>query len=64
MNIKIDITKADLEELVRKEIARRLGDIPLDKGVLSIETRSAQNFRSEWEVADFRASYTISWKDK
>lgn len=58
MRIKIEINEGDVKQLILNEIARKLGDIPFDKTKVVIETKSKQNYKSEWEVADFRVSYS------
>lgn len=57
MTIEIKLTEKDVKELILAEITRRLGDVPFDKSAVMIEVKSKQNYRSEWEVADFRATY-------
>jgi hypothetical protein len=54
----IELDKEDLNRLVIDELRRKLGDIKLDHTCVKIETRSVQNYKSEWECADFRAVYT------
>lgn len=58
MTIKIELNEKDLEQLVMDEIERRLGSIPIDTSKVTIETKSTQNYKSEWESAAFRATYT------
>lgn len=57
MHIEIRITEQDVKSLILAELARRLGEIPLDPAGVKIEVKSKQNYKSEWEVADFRATY-------
>jgi hypothetical protein len=57
MHIDIRLTEQDVKFLVLAELARRLGEIPLDPTAVKIEVKSKQNYKSEWEVADFRATY-------
>lgn len=57
MTIKIELNEKDLEQLVMDEIERRLGSIPIDTSKVTIEVKSKQNYRSEWESAAFRATY-------
>ena len=56
MRIRIDIDADTLKEIVVEHLKQQLGDT-FDPNHLKIETRSKQNFKSEWEVADFRATY-------
>jgi hypothetical protein len=54
--MRVELTNADVIRLVVNEIAARTGTQP-DLKRVKIETKSAQNYRSEWEIADFRAVY-------
>lgn len=60
MNIEITLTEADLKKLVVEELQRRMGEISLEPSDVKIETKSAQNFKSEWETANFRARVQIA----
>ena len=55
MKIRIEITKDALIGLVADHIEKQMGDIGFNLSDIKIETRSKQNYRSEWESADFRA---------
>ena len=58
MTITIQYTENELKELVYKDLQSKLGDIPLEKAAVHIETKSKQNYKSEWESgAGFRATY-------
>lgn len=56
MKIKIELGEGDIKRLVRQELSRRLGSDPSEKDI-KIETKSKQNYRSEWERADYRVIY-------
>ena len=56
MFINIQLTEQDLKALVIKELQTRLGEMPLDVMNVSIEVKSKQNYKSEWETAAFRAT--------
>jgi len=60
MNIEITLTEADLKVLVRNELERRMGEITLEPSDVKIETKSTQNYKSEWETAAFRARVIIA----
>lgn len=60
MNIEITLTEFDLKRLVADELQRRLGDTPLEANEVKIEVKSTQNYKSEWETANFRARISIS----
>lgn len=59
MNILIEINEEELKKLITNEIACRLGDIAFDPKDVRIEVKSAQNYKSEWEKAKFRAQLSI-----
>lgn len=50
----IEITEYDLRKLVREYLSLKMG-IKLDDSDIKIETKSKQNYKSEWESAEFRA---------
>lgn len=53
--ISITVTKEKLRELVVNHL-QTLVNVDFDPKKVVIETRSKQNYKSEWENADFRAS--------
>ena len=53
-SIRIEVDKATLRVLVRDYLASMGVDVTEDE--VKIETRSLQNWKSEWESADFRAT--------
>jgi len=56
MKIQIELTEKDLRRLVLEEIRRKTGVESLTETDVSIETKSKQNYKSEWEGgAGFRA---------
>ncbi len=56
-NISIVIDEADLRRLVLDHLRTQIGDIDLVEKDIQIETKSSQNYRSEWERgAGFRAT--------
>lgn len=60
MKIRIELTEEDVKDLVRREIEARLGSIPFDEARIKVETKSKQNYRSEWETAAYRAVYEVA----
>lgn len=60
MNIEITLTEHDLKKLVMDEIARRMGELPLDASDVKIETKSTQNYKAEWETGNFRARVNVA----
>lgn len=55
MKIHIELTEAELRELVLKHVESMLGDVPVDVKEIDIQVKSKQNYKSEWESASFRA---------
>jgi len=64
MRLKIELTTIDVKNLVLGEIERRLGDIPLNADGVKIETKSAMNYKSEWEKAEYRVTYEANVDSK
>lgn len=56
MKIAIEIDERTLRQLVYNHILAVLGDVPVDEKDITIEVKSTQNYRSEWEPAAFRAT--------
>ena len=58
MKIRIEITNAELTSLIMEHLSEKLGSQfdPIRDDV-RIEVKSKQNYKSEWESADFRAIY-------
>lgn len=57
MKINIEIDEKTLKSLVYDYIQGQLGGVSVDFDKIKIEVKSKQNYRSEWEVANFRAVY-------
>ena len=57
MYIKIELSTKDVRGLIIDELARRLGDTPVNADNVIIEVKSKQNYKSEWESAEYRVSY-------
>ena len=55
MQINIDLSEHDLRKLVMHHLQHKLGDVDLKESDISIQVKSKQNFKSEWESASFRA---------
>lgn len=58
MNVSITLTEADLKKLVLAELSERLR-VSVGEADVRIETKSKQNFKSEWEIAAFRATINV-----
>lgn len=57
MTITMEISKDQLRKLVIDHLEKALGDLPFKEENLRIVTKSTQNYKSEWEIADFKATY-------
>jgi hypothetical protein len=57
MKIRIEINEKLLRELVHDYLVRQLGNLSPDLSSIRIEVKSKQNYKSEWESAEFRAVY-------
>lgn len=56
MRAIITITEQNIRDLIIKELEEKTGQTFVAEN-LQIEVKSKQNFKSEWEVAAFRATY-------
>lgn len=61
MKIQVQITEKELRQMVLEKIQRDLGEAGarLTEKDVEIETKSTQNYRSEWERAAFRARVEV-----
>ena len=58
MRIKLQMTEEELTNLVIAHLSSNLGEkVSLTARDVKIEVKSKQNYKSEWEVAAFRAVY-------
>lgn len=57
MRIRIEIKEADIKQLIINYLCNATGQDAFEEGSVIIETKSKQNYKSEWEVAAFRATY-------
>ena len=57
MNINIEINETMLRDIICRHINRTFGDeLNLNEKDIKIQVKSKQNYKSEWEAAEFRAS--------
>jgi ribosome maturation protein Sdo1 len=56
MKIKIEYTEEDLKQLIINDLESKI-EIPFNKDFLHIQVKSSQNFKAEWETANFKAVY-------
>jgi len=57
MNIKIEINEKQLTEIIINHLLEKVSELDFDKENLKIEVKSIQNYKSEWEIASFKATY-------
>lgn len=58
MKIRIEVDAKELKKLIMRYMQDELGAAaPDDISDITIETKSNQNYKSEWEVASFRAVF-------
>jgi len=57
MKVTIEINSDELKRLVVAKIEETLGSVALDESKVRIMVKSKQNYKSEWESADFKAVY-------
>lgn len=57
MKITVKLNKKDLVALILSEIQEKTKNYSLKESDIVIEVKSNQNYKSEWESADFRATY-------
>ena len=55
--VHIEIGTEELRDIVTRHLESKFGDRDLDKKFPTIETKSKQNYKAEWESAEFRATY-------
>lgn len=58
MKIDIELDEQYLRRLILKDLQAKLGDVELSEKDITIEVKSRQNYRAEWEAAAFRARTT------
>jgi hypothetical protein len=60
MKIRVELNEKELRELIINYLEENIGTT-FDERKINIEVKSSQNYKSEWEQADFRAIYE-SWE--
>lgn len=58
MIVRIELSEKELRALVAQHLRDLLGDIAPRQDDVRIEVKSKQNYKSEWEEAEFRAVYS------
>lgn len=59
MLLKIEISERDLKDLIVKEFKEKLGNVEFTESNVVILVKSKQNYKAEWEAANFKASLEI-----
>jgi hypothetical protein len=52
--VNLEISEPDLKKILSQYLTR-LNGVEIAPNCISIEVKSKQNYKSEWESADFRA---------
>lgn len=60
MKIKIEIDETTITGILLEYIESKLGNIAIRPEQLHIMVKSKQNYKSEWEKADFKAEYEVN----
>lgn len=58
VKIRIEIDEKQLIDLALVYLKTQLGELPIDDCVVELQTKSAQNYKAEWERAEFRLVVT------
>lgn len=56
MDLNIELTEKDIKQLIKDYLETQLNR-EIDGSEISVEVKSKQNYKSEWETAQFRATY-------
>jgi hypothetical protein len=56
MTIKCEYTSEDIKELVLRDLRTRFQTEDIVESDVLIQVKSKQNYKSEWEIASFRAT--------
>jgi hypothetical protein len=59
-SVKVEIDEKTLVSMVVSHLQNKLGSVEISKKDVVIETKSKQNYSSEWERAAFRASVVVN----
>jgi len=62
MKLSFQIEEKELRELIAAHILRQIG-ATIDPASIAVEVKSKQNYRSEWEAAAFRATFSSDLKE-
>jgi hypothetical protein len=59
LQIHLELSEIDLKKLIKEYFESRINS-SIDYNLISIQVKSKQNYKSEWEEANFRATYDSS----
>jgi hypothetical protein len=57
MKMRLELTEEMVRQLIMQHLAEKLGNVAIKEKDVRIEVKSKQNYKSEWEPADFRAVF-------
>lgn len=57
MQVKIEIGEKDLKAMVHNFIKTKMNHVDVRLDDIKIMVKSKQNYKSEWEQAEFKAEY-------
>ena len=60
--LNIEIDEETIKEVLLIYLQEKLGGVKLAPNEITIEVKSKQNYRAEWEPAKFRASVSKVWR--
>lgn len=58
-NIRVEYSEADIRELILRDLQEKMPGVEVREEEINIEVKSAQNYRAEWERAQFRGVVTV-----
>jgi len=61
MKIDIEYTSEDIKKLILDDLEQKFDTAAIDPKLLSIQVKSKQNYKSEWETAEFKGTYQKSF---
>lgn len=56
MRLEVSINEVEMRQVLLEHVREKLGDVSITLDDIKIETKSKQNYRSEWEEASYRAT--------
>jgi hypothetical protein len=59
MNVKVALSQDEIKTAIANYVQSRTG-VAIDASSVSVQVKSTQNYRAEWENAAFRAEFEAS----